>query len=497
MSDRAGADGVRAAIRRVATGVPGLDDVVGGGIPEYALTLIAGGPGSGKTTLAHQILFANATPERPGLYVTVLGEPPVKMLRYQRELAFFDAAKVGTAVHFVNVTEDVLAGEFETVLKAIIEHVERLAPGFVVIDSFRSLARTLAGDTSAAQVSVQGFAQQLAMYLTSFQTTSFVIAEYAEPEMQDNPIFTVADGALWLTQAVDRNSSVRKLQVLKMRGNAVMSGLHVVRMSRDGLRVFPRVLAPRTEVARRSTERLSFGLPRLDELLGGGVPRGDSVLVAGSAGTGKTVFAAHFLRAGLEVGEPAILTLFEERPKDFLERAKGWGFDFQPAIDQGRMEILYLRPLDLSVDETLYAIKAAVERLGARRIVIDSLTGFEIALAPTFREDFRESLYRLFIALTDLRVTVVATLEISGAFTEFQLNPHPVSFLTDDIIVQRYVEIGGRLRRVAAVVKMRASGHSDTLREYRVTEQGLEMGEPLEGWHGVVTGVPEPLPPAP
>jgi len=476
-------------IRTLATGVPGLDTVLRGGIPEFSFNLVAGAPGSGKTTLAQQIVFSNATVERPALYFTVLGEPTLKMIRYQRQFRFFRSELVGSAVRFINLTEEVLRRDLAAVLKRIVDEVEQARPALVVVDSFRTLGLQVMGRDVTDAMGLEQFVQRLALHLTTWEVTSFLIGEYAEPELQ-NPIFTVADGIFWLSQALDRNSVVRKLQAVTVRGRSSMPGLHTFRISESGIRVFPRI--PEQQEARRPrrTNRLASGVPGLDAMMGGGYPAGDAVLLTGPAGSGKTTFATQFLAEGLTHGEAGVAVVFEEYPEAYLARAKALDIDLAAMIAQGKLALIYLRPLDLSVDETLAAILDEVERLGATRVVIDSLSGFEVALAPTFREDFRESLYRLVGALTAAGVTVVMTAE-TPAFPATNATVEQVSFITDDIIVQRYVEIAGEARPVLAVVKMRGSHHSRDYRAYEITARGAVIGKHLDDYHGITTGVPE------
>ena len=496
----------RAAIRGLATGVPGLDAVLGGSLPERSFNLIAGAPGSGKTTLALQILFGNVTSERPALYFTMVGEPTIKLLHYQQQFEFFRPELLGSAVHIHNLSGEVLDGDFDAVLSRIVAEVERVRPGVVVIDSFRwvNAADAGRGDRARARtwradpgqpgaMGLEEFVQRLALQLTTWEVTSFLLGEYAEDDLR-HQLFTVADGILWLTQAEDRNSVVRKLQVTKVRGRAHMPGLHTFRMTDAGLQVFPRI--PEQQNNRlpsrpRSAVRLSTGVPGLDALMGGGVPTGDAVLIAGPTGSGKTTVGMQFVADGLRQGEACVVAVFEEYPEDYLARLGALGVDVATLTRAGTLSVIYLRPLDLSVDETLAEILDAVRRGRASRVVIDSLSGFEVALAPTFREDFRESLYRLVGALTATNVTVLMTHEAVATTPDAGVTGERVSFITDDIIVQRYVEIAGALRKVLAVVKMRRSEHSEQFWTYRVTPAGAVVGEPLTGYHGIQTGVPE------
>ena len=477
-------------IRKLPSGIPGLDEVLGGGLPELSCNLIAGGPGSGKTTMAHQIMFANATPERKAVYFTIVGEPPIKMLRYQQQYDFFDADRIGDGtIRFVNLGDVARDGGIAKVLEAIVREIEESAPGFVVVDSFRAVVRSTL-QAEGGDGDVTDFMQLLALALTGFEVTSLLVGEYADGE-HDSAVFTVADGLVWLYQAIERNSVVRKLQVMKMRGQGQIPGLHMARITDAGFNVYPRILKPAESKGDRPLEhRLSTGVAGLDEMLGGGIPRGYSVLVAGPSGSGKTVLSNQFIVEGADNGENGIVAIFEKRPGDYLQTTPS-GEQFEKLVRKKKLEVLYLRPLDLSIDETLVQIQDAVKRLGAKRAVIDSLSGLELALAPTFREDFRESLYRMMGALTGLGVTVVATVENADWYTDLRFSPHGIAFLTDAIIIQRYVEIDAQLKRAMAVVKVRSSPHSKDLRAYEISTDGeIVIGRALKGYRGLLTGRP-------
>src|SRR5476649_1082483 len=270
----------RVTIRQLPTGVPGLDEILGGGLPEYSFNIIAGAPGCGKTTLAHQIMFANATPERPALYFTVLGEPAIKMLRYHQQFAFFEDSKMDGAIRFINLSQIVLDQDLGAVLDAIVKEVEASQASIVVVDSFRTVVRKALNN--ATEVELQGFVQRLALHLTSWQATTFLIGEYVEGELRDNPVFTVADGLFWLYQIVERNSIVRKMHVMKVRGQETVPGLHTFRVTAADLQAFPRTFGLVRDGGQvKGRRRLSTGISKLDAMLGGGVPEGDSLLLAG------------------------------------------------------------------------------------------------------------------------------------------------------------------------------------------------------------------------
>src|SRR5450432_3327839 len=482
----------RVKINQLPTGVPGLNEILGGGLPEFSFNIIAGAPGCGKTTLAHQFIFANATPEHPALYFTVLGEPALKMLRYQQQYGFFDVTKLNGAIRFINLSEVILGQDLDAVLGVINKEVEATSPGIVVVDSFRTVVRKAQG--AATEVELQSFVQRLALHLTSWQATTFLIGEYVEGELRDNPVFTVADGLFWLYQSVERNSIVRKLQIMKLRAQESVPGFHIFRITAAGLQTFPRTFGLTNHKSEhvKGQRRLSTGVRELDAIMGGGIPEGDSLLVAGPSGAGKTVLGIQYIAEGLARGEPAIVAMFEELPNEYIQRAASFGFDLDKNRKDGSLKLIYLRPLDLSVDETVHEIVSAVKEVGCKRLVIDSLVGFEMALAPGFRTDFRESLYRMIAALTRLGVTIVTTVEVAEEFTSMNLSNFTVSFLADDILRLRYVSINGQLRKMLLVVKMRRSQHSIDLVEYQITSKGMVIGQPMRGYRALTSGIPGP-----
>jgi circadian clock protein KaiC len=471
-------------IRRLKTGVPGLDNLLGGGLPEYSFNLIAGTPGSGKTTLAHQIMFSLATPDNRALFFTVLGEPALKMLRYQQQFPFFNFDKVNQAIRFINLSAELLDGNFDTVLARICAEVKDYSPSLVFVDSFRSVVQVSRENEQGAS-DLQKFVQQLGLQMTSWQATTFLIGEYLTPEAESTPVFTVADGILWLSQNLQRNSIVRKMQVVKMRGQAQVTGLHTFRISNEGIQVFPRaIIEPDTKVESAGEKRIPMGIPGLDEMMGGGLPVGYSLLVVGPSGSGKTVLATEFLAEGVRRGETGVIAAFEKSPNQLL------GNNLQTMVNSGSVGVIDTRSLDLSIDETLHDLIKMITQMKATRVVIDSLSGFELALAPEFSEDFRGSLYRMIEKLTGMGVSVLMTSELEDRYTDLRFSQFGSAFLADAILVQRYIEISGQFKRVFSIVKVRGSAHSKDIRLFDISDDGIVIGETLTDYSGLMSGRP-------
>jgi circadian clock protein KaiC len=281
---------------------------------------------------------------------------------------------------------------------------------------------------------------------------------------------------------------VRKLEIMKMRGQPTLPGLHTFRIDAAGLRVFApaRVSVAMSSISAStdSNERLRMGVHRLDDMLGGGLPRGYSILVAGPSGSGKSILAAAFLAEGARCGETGVIAAFEQVPN------RSHTPILAKLIAKGSVGLVNNRAPDLSIDEIMLLLVSEIRRLKATRVVIDSLSGFELALAPTFRPDFRENLSRMIAALAAEGVTVLMTSELEDRYTDLRFSPYGTAFMTDAIIVQRYIEVDSRLLRMMAVVKVRGSAHSDELRLFSITDDGIQISGMLTDQEGLLGGRP-------
>lgn len=478
----------KVTLGKLSTGVPGLDVLLGGGLTEFSFTLIAGAPGSGKTTLAHQIMFALAHPERRALFFTVLGEPPLKMLRYQQQFSFFELDKVGTSVRYVNLADDLRAGDFSGVLERIMREVEDFAPSLVFVDSFRSVVQT-ARSGNEGLWDLQHFVQELGSRMASWQATTFLIGEYTQADVEANPIITVADGMIALSHNQEEDVVVRKLRVVKMRGQAHMAGSHTLRISDDGIRVYPRVLAPVPGAYSRidrDAHRISTGVAGLDDLLCGGLPQGHTMLVSGPTGIGKTILGTQFLQAGAACGEKGVAVYFEKHTARLHNAA------LIEMVRAGQVTVLESRSLSLTVDELMDDLVETIARTGATRVVIDSLSEIGLYLAPEFRHDLRLSVFRTLALLAARGVSVLVTAGFEDNQPDLRFSFDNLCFLTDAVLALRFAEIDSRLCKFMTVVKVRGIDHSNEVRAYRITGAGIEVDGHAAPYDRILSGYPVP-----
>lgn len=452
---------------RLLSGHQPLDDVLGGGLPGNGITVIMGLPGTGKTILAQQYAFHNARPDRPVVYFSTLSEPLEKILRFGQTLEFFDAAAIGRSVFYEDLgqtaSEEGLTGVAERVVAVLRER----RPGLIVIDSFKALHALPGGDAEFRQ-----FLHQLAGRLTAFPAASLWIGEYETSDTAIAPEFAVADAIMELTAIPAGQRELRSLHVRKLRGSGFQSGQHGYRLTPRGLRLFPRLAdVPVRGRYDLGGDRISFGIPALDSMLGGGLWPGSSTIITGPSGSGKTIMGLQFLYGGARDGERGIIATLQENPTQLRRVLSGLGWP----TGHPEVEIMYRSPVDIYIDEWVHDLLEAVENFEARRVVIDSLPDLQIAAVDDTR--FREFMYSLVQRFSRQGISLLSTYETPGLIAAGPLPEFTMSHLADNAIALSHYRDDSSMSRSLAVVKTRASSHDPAMAPFTIGPGGITIGE--------------------
>lgn len=467
------------------TGLSAIDNnIAPEGFSLRSLNVIGGSPGTGKTVFALQTLFANARPDYRAIYFTTISEPTVKFLSYLQKFDFYDAKKMFTSIVVRDIGEAIqtqpLPQVIETINRAITEERARI----VVIDSFKAIS-----DIVPQADLLRIFAYNLAVSLVGSMCTAFLVGEYTHEDMTTVPIFAIADGIVMLSFHAEGLNRQRYLEVHKVRGRPFVQGMHPFKISASGITAYPRIRTPEVFKAYTPTDaRVTTGLQRLDDMLNGGIPSGTVTMLAGGAGTGKTLIGLHFITAGVAQGEPGVIVTFQEDPVQLGKIAKGFGWDLAEMEKQGLVMHLYNSPVEIQPDIHTELVKQAVERVGAKRVLVDSLKDLEIATANKVR--YKDYIYSLVNNLKTRGITTIVTNEIPELFGPFQLSEYGVSFIADNVALLRYVELDGQIERAISVLKARGSQHSKSIHRFTIDNHGIQIGAPIRFLSGILAGTP-------
>lgn len=475
---------------RARTGVDGLDEILGGGLPRHRIYLLDGEPGTGKTTIALQFLLEGHAHGERGLYVTL--SETAEELR--------DAATShGWALDGIEIVELSAVQEDSTdetytlfhpaevelqqTVEAVLAEVERHRPARIVFDSLSEM-RMLARDPLRFRRQILALKQ----YFVGRECTVLLLDDRTHPN-GDLQLQSLAHGVVLLEHlAMDYGAERRRLQVMKLRGVRFRGGYHDFRIRTGGVEVYPRILNT-GEQRKTDNQTTSSGSAELDALLGGGIVAGTSTVLMGSAGTGKSVLALQYAHTAASAGHRARAYLFDERLSTALVRAHGLGIDTSSTVSDGRLSMCQIEPTQMSPGEFAQDVVRAVEEGGVKLIIIDSLNGYMQAM-PSERLLIVQ-IHELLSYLSRRGVTIIMTLVQHGVFGGAIDQAAEVSYVADTVVLMRYFEYAGSVRRAISVVKKRTGSHEQTIREFVVGPGGLRVGEPLHEFRGVLTGVPE------
>lgn len=470
-------------MRRLSTGIPSLDTILGGGLPVGSLTVLAGLPGTGKTILAQQICFSNASREHKAVYYSTISEPPGKFIANLETFDFFDRNALVDKIEFINLGE-LLQADGNDGLGSMIDEIVRKCveehPVMVVVDSAKALR-----DFSQSERALRSAIYKLAARIAHTDTAVIFVGEYGPDELASAPEFSLADGIVELVYEPHQPMDRRWLRVRKLRSSKPLSGQHPLLLSEAGVTVFVRAetMNGHLQSIAEPQGRIPIGVPGLDEMCHGGLPRGGSTLVLGPSGCGKTGLALRFVVQGLEDGERCLYVTFQENPAQLIRKAASFGWELRPYLESGLLVIYHVPENALDLDIVASVVRKHLTDAPLQRMVIDSLA--EMVHAARESERFSAYARTLLGSLRAEGVSVLTTSETSslGPMTE------PVgglSFLYHNVLLLRYIEQDSEVGRAVAILKMRNSGHEKGLWKFVITDHGFQILEKLESVSGLL-----------
>ena len=477
-----------AALRRVPTGIVGLDEVLRDGLVLGDLYLIAGAPGTGKTTLGNQLAFGHAARGEVAVVVTLLAETHDRMIAHLREFAFFDQAAIGERVHYVSLLETLESGGLDSLLAEMRRLVRGFRASFLVVDG-----TAVAQDLAPSSFEFRRFTQQLQVQSALAGCTTMLLSNRPGDDL--DPIATHVDGLFLLRRERVEHRAMRTLEVTKLRGADHLLGSHDFALGPEGI-----VVAPRLEAALADTPppglmdgvRVGFGIADFDDMLDGGVLPGSTTLLFGSPGVGKTILGLHFAAEGGRRGEPVLYAGFRETEPSLRGVADGIGLDLEPQLGEGKLKVLWRAPIELSPDRWAWQLIRAVDEHRPRRLVVDAFSD----ILQYLRDPGRR--YGFMVALASyLRgrgVTTILIVELDAVAGPSLTIPLPaMSAAVDNGILLRSVELRSRLHRVISVLKGRQTGFDPAIREFTIDENGVAVGGVFVGAAAVLSGFATPV----
>lgn len=456
---------------RITSGIESLDYVLHGGIPAASSVLIVGNPGTGKTILVNQIVFNNASADNKVLYFATMSEPQVKIMKFQQEFSYFDINKFQQSVIYCDLGSVLSKDGTKRALAYIDELLLEYQPKIIVIDTIKTLS-----DMIQSNLEIRKFMLELSTKLAVWECTTFYLGEYTEKEIEERPESAIVDGIIYLSGTEEKKFQKRFLRILKMRGTGFESGEIFFRITSDGFVLFPRLHSDVSDeiYSRNFSQRLSSGNQNLDKLLGGGIPRSTVTIISGGTGTGKTLMSVNFAFGGLKNGESVVYATFEENPKQLINSALSIGIELAPYLESGKLIIIHVSPVELDLDEHIFLIQTYIRKMKASRLIIDSISSFELGVEDKIK--YTDYIWSLTNFLKAEGVTTIMVHEIHESMHVLELTKYGISFVADNLILLQSKEIGLDIKRYIRVVKCRSSYHEMGLKEYRITQDGILIG---------------------
>lgn len=470
-------------MKTVPTGIKGLDLVLNGGFNHPSTVLIAGTAGAGKTTFVMQSLF-NASKEGENcLFISAISEPVAMMESFVSNYSFFDYSLLEKKkIRLFNVEDYQLKAGASEIIQFIEEKIRMYKPKRLVIDPVTVLAESKPNDFEKRL-----FLFELLTRMKSWNLLVLLTGEFDIESLKESPLSYLVDCVLHISEVTVGDKSERYLSVIKMRGRSYIAGKHTYKLSSDGIEVFPR-LQPETDIDKpASTLRVSTGVGGLDKMLNGGLLKDDIILFSGSPGSGKTIFGMHFINEGAARGEPGLIISFEEWPQKLMRNAKAFGWDFELLEKKGMVKFLYFSPALFHADEHAMLIKDLIKQHNIKRIFFDGINNLETALPDVVkRRDYIHSLVNYF---SSQGITTLLTSDIPELFGVIRLTHEAFSGAVDVIVLLRHVEVEGQMKKALSVLKSRGSNHDKEIREFEITDKGIDVKVALKGYENVLGGM--------
>jgi len=460
--------------QRRPTGIPGLDRILEGGLPVGGVYIVQGPPGAGKTILANQICFHHASAGGKALYVTLLAESQSRMFTHLRRMAFFDEAAIPDRVYYIGGYSTLASGGLDALVALIRGAIQKHKATLLVVDGLVS-----AQESAPTDREFKKFLHEV-QTLTELVACTVILLANAERASGFFPEHTMVDGVLHLTDELSELRPLRHIRILKLRGSAPVRGLHSLRITDSGVEVRPRIetLFPEGAIAENRVAegaKLAFGLKELDEMLRGGVRTGSITMLLGSSGSGKTILGTQFLSEGVKRGQPGVYFGFYERPEAILAKCQRVGLGgLKEGIDRGLAEIVWHPPVEGVIDEVGENLFKTVHKVGAQRLFIDGMEGFDRAA------DFPERISHVYSAIAQelerLGVTTLYTTETRELFGKnLEVPINGLSAATQNIIIMRHIEYRASMLRVMGILKVRDDDYDGRMREIQITDQGIRL----------------------